>query len=69
MALALVSDTPETSGVRVEWRTGSADASDQLDLVATVDYDEDGRAEIAWLNGEAIEIWSAENGLETTLGL
>lgn len=73
MALSLDSDD-ETDGqatdrVRIEWRAGPEGLTDGLDLVATVDVDEDGSAEIAWLNGDALEIWNVESGLEATLGL
>ena len=60
----------QTAGqVRIEWRAGPASLTDGLDLVATVDVDDDGGAEIAWLNGDALEIWNVESGLEATLGL
>jgi hypothetical protein len=50
----------------MEWRTGSSATTDGLDLVATFDLDEDGMAEIAFLNGDVIEIWNAESGLQST---
>ncbi len=73
MALSLdaddQADAAAASQVRIEWRAGPASLVDGLDLVATVDVDEDGSAEIAWLNGDALEIWNAESGLEASLGL
>lgn len=55
------------SPVVLEWRSGTSELSDQLDLVATLDVDEDGAAEIAWLNGDSLEIWTADQGHRTTL--
>ena len=59
----------ESGPVALEWRTGSQDSSEALELVATVDVDEDGAAEIAWLNGDTVEIWNAESGLESQIAL
>lgn len=48
----------------VEWRNGTVSTIQGLDLVATLDVDHDGRAEIAFLNGDVLEIWTAESGLQ-----
>lgn len=61
MALATGTDAE----LRIDWHLGCADSTAELDLIGTVDVDKDGTAEIAWLNGEALEIWSAEAGLES----
>lgn len=59
-------DTAEGAPVAIEWMDGAAlDAG--LDLVATVDTDDDGASEIAWLNGADLEIWTAEDGLRERL--
>ena len=59
----------DTNSVVLKWRLGSQDLSDALDLVATVDVDEDGAAEIAWLNGDTVEIWNAVSGFESRIAL
>ena len=59
-------NTAEGAPVALEWLDGAAlDAG--LDLVATVDTDDDGASEIAWLNGGDLEIWTAEGGLRERL--
>ncbi len=35
-----------------------------VDLIATLDLDSDGAAELAWLHGDSVEIWNAESGLK-----
>jgi len=37
-------------------------STEGLELLLTLDADEDGRAEIAWLNGDELEIWDLESG-------
>ena len=59
----------DTNSVVLKWQLGPQDLSDALDLVATVDVDEDGAAEIAWLNGDTVEIWNAESGFESRIEL
>jgi hypothetical protein len=76
-ALANLNDDPGYSSLgtdsgathstsNMEWQTGSSTTIDGLDLVATFDLDGNGTAEIAFLNGDVIEIWSAESGLQST---
>ncbi len=55
---------PEPDRIELEWRDGTGAPTLDLDLVATVDIDEDGTAEIAWLNGATLEIWKPESGLD-----
>ena len=55
---------PEAVAIRGE---GPHQQVGRLNVV--VDVDDDGGAEIAWLNGDALEIWNVESGLEATLGL
>lgn len=62
-------DASEGASVAFFWRNGSNAPVDALDLVATVDVDDDGSAEIAWLNGGELEIWSAQDGLERRIAL
>lgn len=59
-------DTAEGAPVAIEWIDGAA-LDTGLDLVATVDTDDDGASEIAWLNGDDLEIWTAETGLRERL--
>jgi len=68
IAYTIDSDTPDAPALTVEWQAGPADLAEGLDLVATLDLDGDGAAEIAWLNGESLEIWNAESGLQMTFG-
>jgi hypothetical protein len=42
--------------VAIEWSEGHAEADASFELVATLDLDADGRAELAWLVGETVEI-------------
>jgi hypothetical protein len=70
LTLAMTPASPFfTDSVVLKWRLGSQDLSDALDLVATVDVDEDGAAEIAWLNGDTVEIWNAVSGFESRIAL
>lgn len=55
--------------VLLGWRTGAETGQRPLDLLGTLDVDDDGRAEIAWLDGDTLEIWSAEDGLRDRLAL
>ena len=59
--MALSSD--ERGPLRIQWRAGAAPSTDALDLIATLDLDADGSAELAWLNGDSVEIWGADSGL------
>ena len=52
-----------SSGVRFEWMPGPEITTDGLELVATLDLDLDGAAEIVWWHDEALEIWELQNGL------
>lgn len=69
IARAVESSPANAAGPTIEWRTGPANQTDGLDLLATLDVDEDGTGEIAWLNGDSLEIWNAESGLQMTFGL
>lgn len=53
-----------TVGTRLglESRPGPLLPSDGLEMLVTLDVDEDGRAEIAWLNAGELEIWDPESG-------
>lgn len=64
-ALVMALATGTDAELRIDWHPGCADSTAELDLIGTADVDEDGTAEIAWLNGDALEIWSAEAGLES----
>lgn len=48
---------PDSAGLRFEWRGGGETTIHGLELVATLDFDHDGVLEIAWWNGEALELW------------
>ena len=50
--------------VSIDWQEGAVLPNAALDLVATVDVDEDGAAEIAWLSEGDLEIWTADGGLQ-----
>ena len=52
-----------SSGPRFEWISGPEAASEGLDLVATLDLDQDGAAEIVWWSEGSIEIWEVQTGL------
>jgi len=45
-----------------EARLGPDLTTDALELLATLDIDDDGQAEIAWLNRGEIEVWDATTG-------
>jgi hypothetical protein len=55
-----------TPSVRFEAAAGPDLSTDGLEWLATLDVDQDGRAEIAWLNGEQVEIWDPINGPRTS---
>jgi hypothetical protein len=59
LALAL----PDSSGLHFEWVQGPSTPTDGLELVATLDLDRDGTAEIAWWGDGALEIWELQSGL------
>ncbi len=67
LLMALVVETVDSAELVLTWQAGPADTTEGLDLVATLDLDDDGAAEIVWLNGDDLEIWDAESGLETIL--
>ena len=50
--------------VEIEWHAGPERSTHGLDLIATLDLDSDGAAELAWLHGDSVEIWNAESGLK-----
>lgn len=56
IALGLASVDPASGAVAIEWSEGHAEADASSELVATLDLDADGRAELAWLVGETVEI-------------
>ena len=69
--LAAADDASESGAVPVlsiDWRSGPEDTTHSLDLVATLDIDEDGAAEIAWLNGDGdLEIWTTAGGFHLSV--
>jgi len=67
LVMALAQDGPDGAPVDLVWQNGAGASVDGLDLVATVDVDADGAAELAWLNGDALEIWTAADGLQQRL--
>ena len=69
LLIGFAQDTPAGAPVAIDWQTGALLPESGLDLVATVDVDEDGAAEIAWLNGDDLEIWTADAGLQRRLSL
>ena len=50
------------SGFEFESRPGPDLSTEGLELLSSLDADEDGDAEIAWLNGDELEIWDPETG-------
>ncbi len=56
LALGLASIDAASGGVAIEWSEGHPEADASVELVATVDVDRDGRAELAWRVGENVEI-------------
>lgn len=56
LAVGLVSLDPESGSVAIEWSEGHLEADPSVELMATVDLDSDGRAELAWLVGETVEV-------------
>jgi hypothetical protein len=56
LSLGLTSIDPTNGGVRIEWTPGFDAADPGAELVATLDLDADGRAELAWLIGGVVEI-------------
>jgi len=67
LVMALAQDGPDGAPVDLLWQNGAGASVDGLDLVATVDVDADGAAELAWLNGDSLEIWTAAGGLQQRL--
>jgi len=59
LALAL----PDSAGLQFEWVAGPAASTEGLELVATLDLDRDGAAEIAWWGDGGLEIWDLQNDL------
>lgn len=53
-----------TSGLYFDTHAGTNNATEGLQVVATIDHDEDGRSELIWLNSDEIEAWDAETGPE-----
>ena len=56
LALGLASIDVASGGVAIEWSEGHSEADPSAELVATVDLDGDGRAELAWRVGENVEV-------------
>ena len=69
LLVGFVLDTDEGAPIEIDWQTGAALPGASLELIATVDVDADGAAEIAWLNEGDLEIWTAEGGLQQRLAL
>jgi hypothetical protein len=61
--LDLALSVSDSSGPRFEWVSGPEAASEGLDLVATLDLDQDGAAEIVWWSEGTLEIWEVQTGL------
>jgi len=61
--LELALSLPDSSGLRFERQQGPESTTDGLELIATLDVDHDGAAEIAWWGDLGLEIWDAQNGL------
>jgi hypothetical protein len=55
--LQLAISRPDALGVTFEWMTGPDRVTDGLELVATLDFDGDGSAEIAWWGESAVDLW------------
>jgi hypothetical protein len=68
IGFSIESGTAEVPELGMAWQSGAAQTTLGLDLVATLDVDGDGAAEIAWLNGDVLEIWGAESGLQMSFG-
>lgn len=67
LVMALAPDSDGTDGdLQMVWNIGTDDSTADLDLIGALDVDEDGGAEIAGLNGDALEIWNAETGLQSS---
>lgn len=62
-ARTLPSETADGRGT-LAWQLGPPASTSGLELLATLDLDEDGAAEIAWLEGDALQIWDGRNGPE-----
>lgn len=56
LAIGLTAIDEQTGGFWIEWSEGHAEADASLPLVATLDLDLDGRAELAWLVGDSVEV-------------
>jgi len=56
LALGLVQINGESGALGLEWSVGHAAGDAAHELVATLDLDRDGRAELAWLVGDQIEV-------------
>jgi FG-GAP-like repeat len=52
----------DASGALFEPQIGPDLVTDALELLVALDVDDDGRAEIAWLNAEGLEVWSTDSG-------
>lgn len=48
--------------IRFATVAGAERPTEGLDLLAALDLDGDGRAELAWLNGDAVEVWDPQRG-------
>ncbi len=59
--LWLARSVPTGTGPRFEWTAGPDRPTEGMELVATLDLDHDGASEIAWWNGDDIEIWSLKD--------
>ncbi|MAG33461.1 MAG: hypothetical protein CL908_21500, partial [Deltaproteobacteria bacterium] len=62
LLLALSRPRGDSTGIAIEWTDGPEASAAGLALLATLDLDADGSAEIAWLNGPDLEIWHARDG-------
>lgn len=61
--LWLARSVPGGTATRFEWSPGPDRPAEGLELVATLDLERDGAAEVAWWNGEGIEIWRLQRPL------
>ncbi len=60
--LKLALSVADSSGLRFQWISGPDATIDGLELIATLDLDQDGRTEIAWWGDAGLEIWDALTG-------
>jgi hypothetical protein len=55
-------ESVEGTAIHFESMLGPDLGTHALELLVTLDVDDDGRREIAWLNGETLEVWDSISG-------